>query len=292
VSNAPDTAVDIELPASTEDGADLGEGSVFFVGTATVVLRYGGFTVLTDPNFLHAGDHVHLGYGLTAERRTDPALDVEDLPPVDLVLLSHYHGDHFDRIAAAKLDRDLPIVTTHHAARKLAEKGFRETHPLETWEAATIRKGDVDLTVTAMPGKHAPGGLAAAMPPVMGSMLEFDRDGEHLVRVYVTGDTLVHDELERIPREYPDIDLALPHLGGTKAFGVLLTMDAEQGVEAVELFDADTSIPIHYDNYDAFRSPLSEFREAVARIGLGDRVAYVERGDTYRFAVPAVRRGT
>ena len=160
MSNAPDTAVDIELPASTEDGADLGEGSVFFVGTATVVLRYGGFTVLTDPNFLHAGDHVHLGYGLTAERRTDPALDVEDLPPVDLVLLSHYHGDHFDRIAAAKLDRDLPIVTTHHAARKLAEKGFRETHPLETWEAATIRKGDVDLTVTD-PGFDAADHVAA-----------------------------------------------------------------------------------------------------------------------------------
>jgi|GEM_PF-6297385 len=36
---------------------DFGNGSIFFVGTATVILRYAGFTILTDPNFLHAGDH-------------------------------------------------------------------------------------------------------------------------------------------------------------------------------------------------------------------------------------------
>lgn len=41
---------------------DYASGSLFFIGTATVLLRYAGFTILTDPNFLHQGDHVHLGY--------------------------------------------------------------------------------------------------------------------------------------------------------------------------------------------------------------------------------------
>ncbi|HEY9401563.1 MAG TPA: hypothetical protein VIQ24_02630, partial [Pyrinomonadaceae bacterium] len=57
------------LTSSAGGGAvsdSFGSGSIFFVGTATVILRYAGFTILTDPNFLHAGDHVHLGYGLTA----------------------------------------------------------------------------------------------------------------------------------------------------------------------------------------------------------------------------------
>jgi L-ascorbate metabolism protein UlaG (beta-lactamase superfamily) len=66
-------------------------------GNATVILSYAGFTILTDPNFLHRGDHVHLGYGMTAARRTDPALELEALPPIDFVLLSHMHEDHFDR---------------------------------------------------------------------------------------------------------------------------------------------------------------------------------------------------
>ena len=278
---------DPDLALSPPDGdVEYGEGSIFFVGTATVILRYAGFTVLTDPNFLHAGDHVHLGYGITSTRRTDPAIDIEDLPPIDLVLLSHYHGDHFDRVVQEKLDTNLPIVTTPHAASKLAGKGFRETHALETWEEFRATKGDADLTITAMPGTHAPGVLSTALPPVMGSMLTF-RTADRSLRLYVSGDTLLYDELAAIPERYPEIDIGLFHLGGTKLFGVLLTMDAEQGVEAVRLIDADVSIPIHYNDYGVFRSPLSDFRQAVREAGLEDRVAYLFYGDTYRFEVPA-----
>ena len=88
----------LALPRRNED-PDFGNGSIFFVGTATVLIRYAGFTILTDPNFLHAGDHVHLGYGLVSRRLTNPAVEPEDLPPLDFVLLSHMHGDHFDRVA-------------------------------------------------------------------------------------------------------------------------------------------------------------------------------------------------
>jgi hypothetical protein len=57
------------LPRRNEN-PDFGSGSIFFVGNATVLIRCAGFTILTDPNFLHAGDHVHLGYGLTSPRST------------------------------------------------------------------------------------------------------------------------------------------------------------------------------------------------------------------------------
>ena len=280
----------LELSPPDTEAVDLDSGSIFFVGTATVIVRYAGFTILTDPNFLHSGDHVHLGYGITAERQTDPAIDIEELPPIDFVLLSHYHGDHFDRVAEENLDPDLPIVTTPHAAGELGDKGFRETHPMETWEELSVRKGDVELGITSTPGRHAPSVLAKALPPVMGSVLEFRREDRTLFRIYITGDTLMYDELEEIPERYPQIDVALLHLGGTKILGVLLTMDAEQGVEAVRLFDADTSIPIHYNDYEVFQSPLPEFREAVAAAGLEDRVACLNHGDTYTFEVPASRR--
>ena len=100
---------------------DYGSGSIFFVGTATVLIRYAGFTILTDPNFLHAGDHVHLGYGLTAKRLTDPGLDVDQLPALDCCVLSHLSSDHFDRIAEACLDRDLPIPKMETMERVLSE---------------------------------------------------------------------------------------------------------------------------------------------------------------------------
>jgi L-ascorbate metabolism protein UlaG (beta-lactamase superfamily) len=274
------------LPRRNDD-PDFGRGSIFFVGTATVVIRYAGFTILTDPNFLHAGDHVHLGYGLTSRRVTNPAVEIEDLPPLDFVLLSHLHGDHFDRVAERKLNKATTIVSTRHAVSYLKRKGFTEAHALRTWETLPVTKGEARIGVTAMPGTHAPGPLDRLLPPVMGSMLEFgERGGETRLRLYISGDTLIHDRLREIPRRYPEIDLGLLHLGGTKVLGVLLTMDGRQGVEAIRIIQPRTAIPIHYNDYTAFKSPLEDFKRAVADAGLEDRVHYLGHGDTYDFEVP------
>ena len=277
------------LPRRNED-PNFGSGSVFFVGTATVVIRYAGFTILTDPNFLHRGDHVHLGYGLISRRQTNPAIEIEDLPPLDFVLLSHMHGDHFDRVVERKLNKATPIISTRHAVAYLKRKGFTATHALRTWETLTITKGDARLRLTAMPGTHAPGPLAAALPPVMGSMLEFrTAEDETRLRLYISGDTLVHEQLEEIPRRYPQIDLALLHLGGTMILGVVMvTMDARQGVEAIRIIEPRTAIPIHYNDYTVFKSPLEDFKRAVAEAGLEERVHYLSHGDTYEFEVPAL----
>jgi L-ascorbate metabolism protein UlaG (beta-lactamase superfamily) len=278
------TIAHLRLPAG-KDTFDFERGSIFFVGTATVVLRYAGFTILTDPNFLHQGDHVHLGHGLRAKRLTDPALEIEALPPIDLVVLSHMHEDHFDRIAAEKLDKSLPIVTTQHATEKLQEKGFRALYGLNSWQSLKVFKGSSALTITSMPGRHGPGVLAALLPPVMGSMLEFQDGNDTRFCLYITGDTLVIDQLREIPERYPNIDVGLFHLGGTKAFGILLTMDAKQGLEAVQLIAPKVAIPIHYNDYDVFKSPLEDFQQAVAAAGLEDKVVYLNHGDTYNFEV-------
>ena len=277
------------LPRRNE-APDFRRGSVFFVGNATVVIRYAGFTILTDPNFLHSGDHVHLGYGLTSVRKTDPAVEVEDLPPLDFVLLSHLHGDHFDRVAERKLNKATPIISTRHATRYLEKVGFTRTHALKTWESIDLRKGEANLRLTAMPGTHGPGPLGAVLPPVMGSMLDFgSEDGENNLRVYISGDTLIHDRLREIPRRFPDVDLALLHLGGTRVLGIMVTMDAEQGLEAMKIVDPRTAIPIHYNDYEAFESPLEDFKRAVTEAGLENKVHYLSHGDTYEFEVANVR---
>lgn len=274
------------LPRRNED-PDLARGSIFFAGTATVLIRYAGFTILTDPNFLHAGDHVHLGYGLFSTRTTNPAIEMEDIPPLDFVLLSHLHGDHFDRVAERNLNKATPIISTRHATRYLKRKGFTKMRDLEIWQTVSVVKGEARVRVTALPGTHAPGPLARALPPVMGSMLEFGAlEGETVLRLYISGDTLIHDRLREIPRRFPEIDLALLHLGGTRVLGILVTMDAAQGVEAMRIMDPRTTIPIHYNDYTAFKSPLEDFKKAVREAGLEDRVRYLEHGDTYEFEMP------
>jgi L-ascorbate metabolism protein UlaG (beta-lactamase superfamily) len=268
-----------------------GESSIFFVGTATVILRHAGFTILTDPNFLHAGDHVHLGYGLTAERLTNPAIELDDLPPIDLVVLSHLHGDHFDRLVARDLDKALPILTPPSAARALRAMGFGSARGLDTWESIEVEKGDARLRVTATPGRHGPRVIHELLPEVMGSVLDFPGPAGRDLRVYISGDTLVYDELHEIPRRYPGIDIALLHLGGTRILGVLVTMDARQGVEAIRIVMPKQVIPIHYDDYTAFKSPLSDFLREVERAGLSGKVRTLARGETYLIEADRIRAG-
>lgn len=279
----------LTLPPRAE-GFDLQKGSLYFVGTATVLLRYAGLTILTDPNFLHQGDHVHLGYGLTSRRVTMPAIEFDQLPDIDLVVLSHTHEDHFDRLVQQRLRKTIPILTTPQAASKLTRLGFQDLYPLRTWDAIRITKGQAELVITSMPTKHGPIVVDALLPQVMGSMLEFQSSSRApIFKLYITGDTLIHQRLREIPLRFPDIDLALVHLGGTRLFGILLTMDANQGVEMLRIVRPRRAIPVHYNDYTAFKSPLEDFQRAVAEAGLESQVSYIHHGETYEFHVPPGR---
>lgn len=302
--------------------------SLFFVGTATTILEWEGLRLLTDPNFLHAGAHVHLGPGVTGTRKTNPAIDLHDLPNIDVVLLSHYHADHFDQEVEQSLRRDLPIITTPHATQHLSTKGdgesFTSVHALDFWEDLLVDFANVQSTrgapsplikVTGMPGKHIPDGILGtandivkAIPPTNGWMLELgysnaaplaatDADDDDFTcgyRIYISGDTLLVSDLEQIPEHYTHagkpIDLMLIHLGGTTVPGpsmplLMVTMDAKQGIELVKLVSPDLTIPIHYDDYDLFLSPLSDFKDEVEKAGLKEKVVYLERGEEYKFEV-------
>ncbi|KAI9714505.1 MAG: hypothetical protein M1820_000466 [Bogoriella megaspora] len=302
--------------AQTEDE----NASIFFVGTATTILEWAGIRVMTDPNFLHAGDHVHLGPGVTAKRVTNPAVDLHELPRIDMVLLSHYHADHFDQEVEAQLRRTLPIVTTPHAKRCLQSKGeeesFKNVYELDFFEGMLIdieaqpqhsHKGTPSIKVVGMPGKHVPPGplsvandLLKAVPPTNGWMVELgytaakgnEESFESGYRIYISGDTLMIDELKEIPERYKgqNIDLMLIHLGGTTIPSpsvplLMVTMDAKQGIELIQLINPDVTIPIHYDDYDAFLSPLGDFKKAVEEAGLSPKVVYLDRKDQFQFKV-------
>lgn len=215
------------------------------------------------------------------------------------------------------MSRNIPIITTPHARECLVGKGeerFTNVHALEFWETMVL---DVDgdggeegkrasLKITGMPGKHVPPGplnvandILGAVPPTNGWMIELGytdpgntESFENGYRVYISGDTLMVDELKEIPERYKDqnIDLMLVHLGGTTIPGprvplLMVTMDAKQGVQLMQLINPDLTIPIHYDDYDVFLSPLDDFKKAVHAAGLDSKVVYLDRKDQYKFNV-------
>ena len=272
----------VPLTGTTTDRAP----SITFVGNATTLLRLGGCTLLTDPSFLHAGDHVHVGYGLFATRRIDPAMELADVPPLDAVLLSHLHGDHWDPPAERGLDRALPLITTGQAAAVLARRGFTRTIGLDVWETAVLDKlgGGNNVRITAVPAQHGPKGFAKLLPATNGYVLDSEHGDGRRLRVYVSGDTLVHERLHEIPQRFPGIDVALLHLGGTRIphrrVGVLVTLDAAGGVEAVRIVDPHAVVPIHTDDWSLFGSSLEDFVQEMRAAGLADRLRVVPRGET------------
>ncbi len=262
--------------------------SITFIGNATTLISAGGLTLLTDPNFLHQGQHAYLGYGLVSKRRHNPALQIEQLPPLDAIVLSHMHGDHWDRVAQKGLDHGLPVITTPHAAKRLRHRGFVHARGLPTWQTHAMTKDDVRLTVTALPGRHAPVPVNRLLPPVMGTMLELETaDSTARRRLYISGDTLFVEELKEIPTRFAPIDAGVVHLGGTRLpagrrlpFGLTVTMDGRQGTDMVDTLKLPKVIPVHFDDYTVFASPLSDFTREMKQRGLADRIIEVSRGDS------------
>jgi hypothetical protein len=178
------------------------------------------------------------------------------------------------------------VVTTPHASRRLqGVQGFRRAVGLQPWESHTLVKEQATLRVTALPGVHGPRLVSRLLPPVMGSLLEYgDTTGDVAQRVYLTGDTLMFDGVHEIARRCPDVDLAVVHLGGTTIpGGIVVTMDGRQGADLLEAVRPRTAVPVHYDDYAAMKSPLSDFTDEMARRGLGDMVRLVGRGETATF---------
>jgi L-ascorbate metabolism protein UlaG (beta-lactamase superfamily) len=248
--------------------------SVTFIGNATTVLRLGPFTLLTDPAFGPAGSRVYLGYGAWTRRLVDPAL--RELPDLDAVLLSHLHGDHFDKQARMRLPSALPIVTTPQAARRLTR---RRTVGLPTWETHEWTRAGHELRVTAVPGRHGPGFVDRLLPDVMGSFVELRADDRTVLKLYITGDTLYRPFLADVARRLGEVDAMLIHLGGTKLAGMLLTMDDEQGAALTELVRPRITLPIHFDDYKVMKSPRSAFVNRCRERNI-EGVWTIERGET------------
>ncbi|MEE1943145.1 MBL fold metallo-hydrolase [Streptomyces sp. TRM 70361] len=260
-----------------------GTAEILFVGNATLLIRYGDLTLLTDPNFLHRGQYAYLGKGLLSKRLADPALGVNQLPPdLDAVILSHLHGDHWDRVARRRLPRSLPVITTPHASRRLQGlHGFSRATGLPTWHDHVLLRGGSQVRVTALPGRHGPGPARFLLPPVMGSLLEFgDPGGPVRLRLYISGDTLMFPGIHEIARRCPGIHLAVVHLGGTTLpGGLLVTMDALQGAELVSVLRPRRVLPVHYDDYGVMKSPLSDFLREAGRPGFPSGVVHCARGE-------------
>jgi L-ascorbate metabolism protein UlaG (beta-lactamase superfamily)/pimeloyl-ACP methyl ester carboxylesterase len=188
------------------------------------LIEIGGRTILTDPWFA-----AKPGY-----YQGEPvAMDVDGLPDLDAVLISHDHYDHCDLdTLAAYRDRSVPLLVPATVAETARAHGFQNVTVLQPWQQADI--GGVN--VTAAPALHGVFEISFVL-----------RSGADAV--YFAGDTLLIPELRQIPQRLGHISIALLPVNGLClrfADDRQVVMNAAEAAELTAVLRPELAIPHHY----------------------------------------------
>jgi L-ascorbate metabolism protein UlaG (beta-lactamase superfamily) len=249
------------------------ELAVLWVGHATVLVQIADKFVLTDPVFTDT-------VGQVSKRLVEPGIATEDLPALDVVLVSHMHFDHLslgslDRIEAKVKD----LVVPQRGLVYVPGFSFR------TWELATWESWERDgLRITAVPVRH--------------NGFRYGIDGEWMTTsytgyvveyagrtVYFGGDTAVTEGFRATAKRFPKIDLAMLPIAPIhpREFMCRAHLDPSEAVQAFRDLGARYMLPIHYDTFVNSFDEVGEAPQKLLRLAdaghLVDRVLLLRVGE-------------
>src|SRR6059058_4442348 len=125
-----------------------------WLGHATVLINFFGITILTDPVlFPRVGIRLP-GFTIGPKRLIAPALKIDDLPKIDVVLLSHAHFDHFDLRTLHRFDSFTKVVTALRTRDLLRWTRSKEVTELRWGETKSIDSGNENIKILAFQVKH------------------------------------------------------------------------------------------------------------------------------------------
>jgi N-acyl-phosphatidylethanolamine-hydrolysing phospholipase D len=245
--------------------------TVTWVGHSTLLVQMGHATFLTDPTWSTTASPVAVG----PRRLVEPGLAMEDLPPVDFVVVSHNHYDHMDletlRALAKKGTRifvPLANAATLHAA------GIDTVEELDWWESRTVEQ----LEVHCVPARHwSRRGLFDEDRALWSGWVV--KAGDR--RFYFAGDTGFFEGFSEIAARLGPFDLAALPIGAYEPQAMMAPahLSPEEAVNAAISLRARRSVAIHFGTFDLSDEPVEEppkrFRAASAAAGRGDTVDWV-----------------
>jgi L-ascorbate metabolism protein UlaG (beta-lactamase superfamily) len=244
-----------QLPASVADG----ELALTFIGHSTFLLQLDGLTILTDPIFAtHAGPFGRLG----PKRARPPALRLDELPAIDVVLVSHNHYDHLDLATLRWLARERRprFVTSLGNKAWLEARGVAPVLEFDWWQTAEITPS---LRVTATPAQH----FAARTPwdrcrTLWNGFTLHTRAGD----VFFCGDSGWGPHFAAIREKLGAPDLALMPVGAYEPrwFMIPVHMNPDESVRAHLALGARRSLGMHFGTFQLTNEAIDEPLRALA----------------------------
>lgn len=259
---------DAEAPPGPPPPRRVADGRlrVTWINHATALVQMDGVNVLTDPIWSDRCSPV--GWA-GPERARPPGLRFEDLPPIDLVLISHNHYDHLDLPTLRRLAaRDRPVILAGLGTRALLEaEGVPRSADLDWWQGADHGP----LRITAVPAQHFSGrGLGDRDRTLWAGFVVQGPAGT----VYFAGDTGWGPHFAQIAARFGPPRLALLPIGAYRPrwFMAPMHIDPEEAVRAHRLLGARTSVGIHWGTFpladDGQHEPLRDLALARSRHGV------------------------
>jgi L-ascorbate metabolism protein UlaG (beta-lactamase superfamily) len=246
-----------------------------WLGHTTVLLRIDGFTILTDPVFSAC---VGLSFGpmtVGLKRLVAPALAVRELPPIDLVLLSHAHFDHFDIPTLRMLEnRGTTVVTAARTGDLLRQRRYRGVHELGWGGCAAVGPAEIRAFEVNHWGARM---RSDTYRGYNGYTIEV---GRH--RVLFGGDTAATTAFRELKTSRP-FDLAIMPVGAYDPW-IHYHCTPEQAWRMAEDAGAEFFLPVHHQTFQLSREPYLEPIERVygAAGNRPDRVALSGIGQEFR----------
>jgi L-ascorbate metabolism protein UlaG (beta-lactamase superfamily) len=234
---------------------------VTFVNHATFLLQIEGINILTDPIWSERASPVSW---LGPKRHRRPGIRLEDLPPIDLVLLSHDHYDHMDIPTLRVLAREHrpTIYTGLKNARVLASHDIGNVVELDWWQEAATRS---DMWVTAVPAQHFSGRSLFGIERTLWCGFIFQTNE---TTIYFAGDTGAGPHIEQIARHFPEIDLAILPIGAFRPewFMGEVHMSPQDAVDAHLSLRTRVSVASHFGTFPLADDGDDEAVEVLANV--------------------------
>lgn len=256
---------------------------VTFINHATVLIQVDGLTLLTDPIWSErASPSAYLG----PQRVRSPGIALNDLPKIDVILLSHNHYDHMDLPSLEAISqRDSPVIITGLGNRAILEKNaIPHSIELDWWQSTVVHSVPVHF-VPAIHGSAR--SLVDRDKTLWGGFVVQTQHGN----LFFAGDTAYGNHFRAIAKRFGSFRLALLPIGHYLPRWMMqgVHMSPEEAVKAHQDLSVQTSIGIHFGtfhgmgshNMEAIGQPEADLRSALSKYAIAnERFSVLDVGES------------
>jgi L-ascorbate metabolism protein UlaG (beta-lactamase superfamily) len=254
-----------------------------WIGHATVLINFFGTWIITDPVFSERiGLDVFRLFTLGPRRLVLPALTMEELPPIDIILVSHGHMDHMDTPSLREFDRGTPVVIAKHTLDIIEGLGFEKVYEIDWNEFSLIGDVRVEALQVRHFGWRYPWEEDRSRGNPEGRSYNaylISKNGHHIL---FGGDTAYQEFFMKLPERELSIDLAILPIGAYDPW-IRSHANPEQALAMTDHMKASYLLPIHWNTFIQSDEPTSEpmQRLMAAAENQPERIALQKIGETW-----------